>query len=393
VDPALRPAHPGDVSCRALTLLGGLCTVCWLLAADVAVAETELPPPSEQLETDAAPEANGEEPAPGKTENDNRDFLIVPIPLSDPTLGTGLVLGAAYFYPQTPAQAEAQPASVTGVAGMATSTNSRALGVLQRNYWGEDTWRFAGGLGVADLRLPLLPPETAGSDRLDWRVEGVLASAKLMRRIRGDWYAGANMRWIQADQSIQGVDEADGFSLGNLTSAGIGFNLEYDSRDVPMNPYSGQHLTVATLFNDEALGSDSTYQSYKVAWRSYHSLSDAMVLAWELQGCQIGGTPPLWDSCIVPLRGFPATEYLGKSTVSGQVELRWRFGGRWGLVGFTGVGFVEDSLAGESDGQPIESYGAGLRFMVLKDKRINLRLDYGRSRNDDAVYFGVVEAF
>lgn len=75
------------------------------------------------------------------------DFVAVPIPISDPTLGTGLVAGAAYFYPQTEAQKQAQPASVTAVAGMYTSNKSYAYGIGQQNYWGGDKWRFSGALG------------------------------------------------------------------------------------------------------------------------------------------------------------------------------------------------------------------------------------------------------
>ena len=45
------------------------------------------------------------------------DFVAVPIPISNPTLDSGLVAGAAYFYGQTEAQRQAQPASVTGMGG------------------------------------------------------------------------------------------------------------------------------------------------------------------------------------------------------------------------------------------------------------------------------------
>ena len=34
------------------------------------------------------------------------DFVAVPIPLSNPTLGSGLIGGAAYFYPQTEEQGQ-----------------------------------------------------------------------------------------------------------------------------------------------------------------------------------------------------------------------------------------------------------------------------------------------
>ena len=54
------------------------------------------------------------------------DFVVVPIPISNPTLGSGLVAGAAYFYAQTEAQKKLQPASVTAAA-MYTSNDSKAL--------------------------------------------------------------------------------------------------------------------------------------------------------------------------------------------------------------------------------------------------------------------------
>ena len=48
----------------------------------------------------------------------------------------------------------------------------------------------------------------------------------------------------------------------------------------------------------------------------------------------------------------------------------------------------------ESDSREvIPSYGVGLRYMVLKAKRINLRLDYTRNTDSDAWYLSVGEAF
>jgi outer membrane translocation and assembly module TamA len=83
--------------------------------------------------------------------------------------------------------------------------------------------------------------------------------------------------------------------------------------------------------------------------------------------------------------------------VSGQVEARWKFYKKWGMVAFVGGGTIDRSSreAGDSsDGDLIPSYGAGLRWMVLESKRINLRLDYARSdNNNSAWYLSVGEAF
>ena len=101
----------------------------------------------------------------------------------------------------------------------------------------------------------------------------------------------------------------------------------------------------------------------------------------------------LWDACRVNLRGSSATDYLGTSSASAQFEARWQMSKRWGVVGFAGVGQIENSFSQIRDNDLIPSYGVGLRFMVLQAKRINMRLDYGRSRDSDAIYLMVGEEF
>jgi len=93
------------------------------------------------------------------------------------------------------------------------------------------------------------------------------------------------------------------------------------------------------------------------------------------------------------MRGFSATKYLGKSSASAQFEARWHISEKWGLVGFGGAGTIDDSFSQIHDREVIPSYGIGLRFMVLAEKRINLRLDYARSTDSDAIHVSVGEAF
>jgi len=323
------------------------------------------------------------------------DFVVVPIPISNPTLDAGLVAGAAYFYAQSEDERKLQPASVTAAAGLYTSNDSRALAVVQQNYWNSDKWRFTGAIGGADLRLSLLPPaQSPGGSSVDWRINGSFVFAKIGRRLRGNWYGGIFARLVDANQSLEVVASTSDFDTGSdVRSAGMGMNFEYDSRDMPLNSYSGRHFKLDALFNDETIGSNSTYQSYSAAYRSYHNLTDSVVLAWEIQGCQRGGTAPLWDACTVKLRGFSATDYLGKVSSSGQLEARWRLSKRWGLVGFAGAGYVGSSFNGIGEHEAIPSYGAGVRFMVLPAKRVNLRLDYARSTDSDAIHVSVGEAF
>ena len=371
-----------------------------LIALNVqAFAETQ--PAEEQLSEDQPSLDARQGIAPDIREDDatlrfqRGDFVLVPIPISNPTLDTGLVLGGAYFYGQTEGQKLVQPASVTAGAGMYTSNDSRAAGLVQQNYWGQDKWRFTGAAGAANLKLTLLTAdETSGEQSVDWRINGSFLFAKLSRKLAGDWYGGFNMRMIDAEQSIETDASTPDFDSGaDVLSSGLGVTLEHDSRDMPINSYAGRYLKLEGLFNDEAIGSDKTYQSYSLVFRSYHALSESVVLAWEAQACTRGGTAPLWDACRIHLRGFSTTDYLGKDSASTQAEARWQLNKRWGLASFAGVGFVGNSANGIRENEPIPSYGAGLRFMVLPAKRINLRVDFAWSEDSDAVHVSVGEAF
>ena len=326
------------------------------------------------------------------------DFVAVPIPLGNPTLGTGLIAGAAYFYPQTGEQAAVQPASLTGVAAMYTDNDSKAFAIAQQNYWNRNKWRFTGALGAADLRLSLLSADEEGQGvDLDWRLKGKFVFARLSGQVRESWYTGFLARLVDVEQSLESSVDitrvADLVTLPEITSAGLGAYLEYDTRDMPTNAYSGRYLKVDALFNDEAIGSDNTYQNYSLVFNSYHQVADTLVLAWQIQGCGRGGDVPIWDACTIKLRGFPATDFIGTASASGQLEARWKLSERWGLVGFAGSGYARDVYSEIDNREWVPSYGVGLRFMVLKSKRISMRLDYARSDNSDAIHFLVGEAF
>jgi len=359
-----------------------------VLAEAPAESSGEVTPPGSDLTPDIRDDVT-------RLKLQKGDTVVVPIPISNPTLDTGLVLGGAYFYPQSEEQKKVQPASVTAVGAMYTSNESYAYGIGQQNYWDEDRWRFNGVFGRADLDLVLGADDASGVRReTSWLVRGDFLQTSLSRRVAGDWYVGVLGRYVNVVQGLEIDSETGGFHTApEITSAGLGLELEYDQRDMPLNTYEGHSFEVSALFNDPGLGSDRAYQSYAMAFRSYHELSRPIVLAWELKACGRGGEVPLWDACLIGLRGFPVTDYLGRSSASAQFEARWRTDGKWGFVGFAGGGYVNHSYSAYKERDIIPSYGIGVRYMVLAAKRINLRIDFARSTDSDAIHLSVGEAF
>lgn len=324
------------------------------------------------------------------------NFFAVPIPVSNPTFGTGLAVGAAYFYPQTEAQKAVQPASVTGVAGFYSNNDSLAFGLAHQSYWGGDKWRLGGAAGYIDLKLDLLSPVNGFREAdIDWFLEGSLFVAKLSRRIRGDWYADLLLRWMDIDQKFSYELISDDLELGTDTQAiGVGVQIQYDSRDNPFNPYLGGLFRAGATVNEAETGRfTDNYVSYTAEYRQFHTPRDNLTLGWQLRACHRSDDVPLWDACVINLRGFNITNYIGRTTASAQAEMRWRLRGRWGLAAFAGAGGYDRSYTRGDKSDLVPSLGFGVRWMVLESQRINVRVDLAWSDDDNAVYLAVGEAF
>ncbi len=107
------------------------------------------------------------------------NFIAVPIPISNPTFGTGLVLVSAYYYGQTEAQKKVQPASFTGAGGVYTDNKSYAFGAVHQQYWNEDRWRLTASGGYADFKLKLSEPIPENDGSIDWLLSGYFAQLSL----------------------------------------------------------------------------------------------------------------------------------------------------------------------------------------------------------------------
>lgn len=328
------------------------------------------------------------------------DFVAVPIPIADPTIGTGLVIAGAYYYSQTTTEQAVQPASTTQAVAAYTDNDSYAYGLMQQNYWDEDNWRFTGTAAYIALKLTLLDSKYTQSGKgLDWNIEGTLLKGQLLRSVGESWFVGGQIRLINNEQTFSSSGEGPDIEgntedeFGKAKANGAGILVQYDTRDNQTNAYSGQRFEFDAMFNDEFLGSSNTYQSYQARYRYYYHLLTPLVLAFEARGCAKYGNAPLWDYCTLGLRGFSATKYLNKASSSGQIEARWKIFGDFGVVGFIGGGYDSKELSELWDDEMISSYGIGIRYMVLDSQRINLRLDYARSGDNDAIYVSVAEAF
>ncbi len=191
------------------------------------------------------------------------------------------------------------------------------------------------------------------------------------------------------DYGIAGKD-------GGLSS-GAGFLLTWDTRN---NAYSPSHGVFAE-FNmtnfGKALGSDFDFTSYLIDIRKFMPAGRNRVLGFHSLTKIIDGTAPIRYLSMLGgteiMRGYYKGRYTDQNLFTVQAELRQYLFWRLGVAGFASMGQVSDRVNTFGLDEFHYAYGAGLRVVLQEKEKLNLRVDFGFSKNSHGVYVLLKEAF
>ena len=318
----------------------------------------------------------------GQEKGTKGEFVLAPIPISDPAVGSGLGVTAVYTFAKDDPN-DASPPPTLGAGGFYTSNDSWSGAAMAKLYLKQDRYRLAFGGAVGSLNYDLF---AAGADRasvpISQEFEAVVGQflVGLGRR----WYAGLRITWAAMDVSRQD----DGTSPIPVpprdldsTLVEVGLKVERDSRDNVFYPTAGSRLQLFANHNDTGFGSDYTYTKTWLIYSEYFSLSDQLVLAVEGAGCYATDGGPFYSLCMFGsknlLRGYTVGQYLDRWTLATQAEARWRFAQRWIATGFAGVGVVEPARTIADDGtDSLPAAGVGLHWIAAPDNLITVRAEY-----------------
>ena len=93
------------------------------------------------------------------------------------------------------------------------------------------------------------------------------------------------------------------------------------------------------------------------------------------------------------MRGYYRGRYRDKNMIAFQMEYRIPVWWRLGLVGFVGFGDVADKVSHFELLNFKYSVGWGVRYLLLSQERINVRLDFGIGGGSSNLYITINEAF
>ena len=192
-------------------------------------------------------------------------------------------------------------------------------------------------------------------------------------------------------------NEAPGKAGGAVS--GLGFILNWDTRDHIFIPSRGNYFQVSMSINAKALGGDYSYTSLKADLRKFWpGLAATHVLGVQvLYQSVVGGEAPFYryaklggDSI---MRGYYGGRYRDRHLLAFQAEYRLPVWGKFGLVGFAGLGRVAPTLGGLDFSGLKYSAGLGIRFKIAPREGANLRVDWAFGQATSGVYFTAGEAF
>jgi outer membrane protein assembly factor BamA len=354
-----------------------------------------------------------------KPKDPNRPaFVGAPIPIVNPTVGWGLGAIAMVNYPLVKSD-KISPRSHTAVAGFGSSNKSWAAGVLQQFYFLKDDYRaklvFGGGKLNSDFYG--VGNYAAYEFSFPMGTTGVGGTVSILRRVIDRFYAGIQYRliWVKNEIELNNLDESaigdwirenTDYDTSDLTyktekiSSGLGWVFLYDSRNDQFSATDGWLAELNTLSYLEQFGSDDVFGIFDAALNGYFSItSDKYVIAARLYGIYATkGTPVYFIPTMgqgADLRGYTFGKYRDNLLMAMQAEFRWNFIWRFYLVAFVGMGTVADGFDDLAGAPVLGSYGGGIRFKVLKKKRLMIRVDYARGAEGGAgaLYFSINEAF
>lgn len=185
------------------------------------------------------------------------------------------------------------------------------------------------------------------------------------------------------------------------TSTGFEFAALYDSRDNILNASKGWYLELTKGFYRTSLGGTHNFDLTRFDLRHYFKISKKNddVLAIQAVGHFANGDVPLAEMALFGdqfiMRGYKEGRFIENNMLATQVEYRKTFkDSRFGFVAFLGAGDVFDKSSDLKLGEIKFNYGVGLRFMLDKKEKLNIRFDYGQgNRTEGNFYVNVAEAF
>lgn len=324
-------------------------------------------------------------------------FLPVPIIISEPAVDDGLGLAALFFHAPDaddppPAEGKFILPDVSFAGGAVTGNSSWFLGGGHFANWKQDSRRYIGWVGFADINLDFygndnLPPIPGGS--IGFNAKGLITNHRfLFRPGESRWFFGGEYRYLTTDVAFDlntGIPPIDNLGREDTVS-GLGVVAQFEDLDSKFSPGRGLEAEFSYRVNHDTIGSDYDFEEFTWKLRQYFRFGDKTSLSWRFDGVNTSGDVPFYLAPFVDLQGIPAMRYQGSTTATAEIRGGYDFTPRWSGLVFAGAGRAADSFGDLGSASTRSAYGAGFRYLIAKLMGMKVGIDVARGPEETVVY-------
>ena len=348
-------------------------------------------------------------PCPGKTTApdsvEHKRSGIIPLPILFYTPETKLAGGVAinYYFHASNSKITSRPSMLT--PSIVYTQNKQFIIELPLDlYWRNGTYHLEGYMNYKKFpdKFYGIGNHTSEDDEENYTPKSVTFQMNLQKKVSsrlniGVQYEFEHTKIIEVEENGLLVHGDIAGSKGGMVS-GAGLLVNRDTRDNIFYPSSGSFYQLSASLFSSSLGSDYDFNRFTLDLRQYFPLFSSQVLACQGYINIITGDPPFQMLSLFGgrerMRGYFEGRYRDKNMMAFQIEYRimpvlWRFG----LVVFAGFGDVSDKMENFELRNFKYSVGGGIRYLFIREEKINVRLDFGHGKNSSGIYITIGEAF
>jgi len=333
---------------------------------------------------------------------DYRGVLPVPILITEPAVGYGGGIAAAWFSESIRDKAarvqpggRLTPPNILVAGAFATENGTRGGGAGARLSFDEDRWRYRGGAAAMKVNLDFFG--IGGGDfALAYTLKGWATFHEGMRRLgESDHFLGVRYLYLDLASTLRADFSNTGLAPREFAqkTSEIGFRYQYDSRDNIFFSRSGIEGALDVMLARRGLGSDNDFETYRSHLWAFHPLGERFVGAMRLDARAARGDVPFYQLPFIDMRGVPAARYQDENTGVAEVEGRYYFTPRWVGVAFLGAGRVWGRGLSFDDAASVVSRGAGFRYVIARRLGLAAGIDVARGPEKTAWYIQVGNAW
>ncbi len=225
---------------------------------------------------------------------------------------------------------------------------------------------------------------TPESNKLLFNSDRFVFEANILRNLSGKLFIGPNLRFINYS-NVNYSGDLIYPELADQSTFGVGITLLRDSRNSLLTPTKGFYFNFNTGYNF----SKSDYVATTLDIRYYKTWADKYTWASRMINDFRFGKVPFYDYSFLGgdkfVRGYNYGRYRDKNLSSIQTEFRLPLVWKFGIATFGGISnlFANNFKINDSK----YNYGLGLRFLVDKHDKTNLRLDYAVGNNGNSGFY------